>query len=208
MTDATSVSMTTSTTPGSAERGMARRVEVRQELVELLVRLPDVRSELAEPMNLYGVAQPGQLIDRQRRCTCHRGVVALLAHAISLRTSWRDGTTMSSNPATTPSDLSVRASVPSGSRILPPSWAESQLTSGAARRRVRRQRGSVPRGRSGRSCRYWLGGRRGRASHRPLVRYGFRSPSWRGPRERYRARRTHGFAGYQAALTSPKSPTR
>jgi hypothetical protein len=65
---------------------MARRVEVGQELAELFVRLPDVRSEVAQPMNLHGVVQPGQLIDRQRRCTGHRGVVALLAHMISLRT--------------------------------------------------------------------------------------------------------------------------
>jgi hypothetical protein len=36
------------------------------------------------------VLQPGQFIDRQRRCGRHRAVVALLAHIFSLRNKWRD----------------------------------------------------------------------------------------------------------------------
>jgi hypothetical protein len=86
---------------------------------------------------------------------------------------------MSSNPATTPSDSSVRASAPPDRGSLP------ALVGGSAdQRRGLAPRSAAttecPRGRSGRARRYWLGGRRGRASDRPLVRYRFRSPSWRG----------------------------
>lgn len=111
ITDATSVSMTTSTTT-SVERRSARRTEVGKESGKLLVRVPDVRCELTQTADFRCPLKTRQVIDRQRLRPRHHVVLALLAHVtqrthlIDRRTtpSWtRTGATSCISPPHDPS---------------------------------------------------------------------------------------------------------
>jgi hypothetical protein len=64
----------------SAQRGMARRPEVGEKCVQLLVAVPDIGAELADVTNRRRVLELRELVDRQRRRRHDWRSTGLLAH--------------------------------------------------------------------------------------------------------------------------------